>query len=163
MKNQLTSFDIHILADELNKLNEARNIRIDKAIWDGSPLDSNLPHDIYIQLGQISQDSSVTEVRSFIEKARALGSFSLLIIDEQGESTLTWANVCSSCGLWIKELKPSHFNFGCPECEGKGCVTCHQTGLYPEAAAVRWQGLRLPAGSRSAVLRPLEHRTRRGG
>ena len=30
MKNQLTSFDIHILADELNKLNEARNIRIDK-------------------------------------------------------------------------------------------------------------------------------------
>ena len=37
-----------------------------------------------------------------------------------------------------------HFHTPCPHCQGAGCERCEGTGLHPEAAAVRWQGLRLP-------------------
>jgi excinuclease UvrABC ATPase subunit len=32
----------------------------------------------------------------------------------------------------------------CRYCAGKGCGRCGETGLHEQAAAVRWQGLRLP-------------------
>jgi hypothetical protein len=49
-----------------------------------------------------------------------------------------------ACGAWFGDLEPAHFHTACPHCEGAGCERCGGTGLHPEAAAVRWQGLRLP-------------------
>ncbi|MBN2005888.1 MAG: ATP-binding cassette domain-containing protein, partial [Anaerolineae bacterium] len=58
--------------------------------------------------------------------------------------TLSRAPVCAACGAWFGELLPTHFNRACPACDGVGCNDCAQTGLHPSAAAVTWDGLRLP-------------------
>jgi excinuclease ABC subunit A len=52
--------------------------------------------------------------------------------------------VCSRCGAWFEDILPLHFHTSCPFCSGDGCRHCDGTGLHPQAAAVRWQGLRLP-------------------
>jgi excinuclease ABC subunit A len=61
-----------------------------------------------------------------------------------GEWILSRVPVCVTCGKWFEELTPVHFHTSCPHCKGKGCKPCGGTGLYPEAVAVRWQGLRIP-------------------
>ena len=52
--------------------------------------------------------------------------------------------MCAECGTWFSALEPTHFHTACPHCQGEGCPACDGTGLHPEAAATRWNGLRLP-------------------
>ena len=59
-------------------------------------------------------------------------------------TTFSRSSVCATCGTWFGEIRPVHFHQACPHCGGEGCAHCGDTGLHPEAAAVRWRGLRLP-------------------
>ena len=51
---------------------------------------------------------------------------------------------CVECGTWFGELEPKHFNKNCPHCRGKGCKLCNDTGYYPIASNVTWEGLLFP-------------------
>jgi excinuclease ABC subunit A len=80
-----------------------------------------------------------------IEQSAALGA-NVIRARRNGEQwTFPRAPVCTNCGTWFEELSPVHFHTGCPHCGGDGCPRCDNTGLHPQAAAVRWQGLHLPA------------------
>ena len=50
--------------------------------------------------------------------------------------------VCIRCGAWFGELRPVDFNRACPDCNGQGCQSCHETGLMPQASSTCWAGLR---------------------
>ncbi len=118
---------------------------VDGQPWDGALLDPALPHDIAVELTEAGAAVTIQEARGLARQAGALGSASLILREaEQGQEwALSRAPVCARCGRWFGDLQPVHFAFPCPICHGKGCSTCDGTGLQPEAAATRWQGLRL--------------------
>ena len=129
-------------------------LRIDGAIADrgGMPaegfLDPEAPHDLDVVVARLERGAGAGEVREAVQRAWALGSTAVLAY--LGESspepalTLSRAPVCVQCGTWSGELTAVYFHQPCPHCAGGGCARCGDTGLHPEAAAVRWQGMRLP-------------------
>lgn len=119
-------------------------LMVDGKPWKPRTLDPEAPHDIAVKMGQLSGDIPVKDVRALVQQVFALGSYAVVIRVGTQEMTLSRAPVCTKCGGWVGEVEPKHFHTACSHCEGKGCETCQGTGLHPQAAAVRWHGLRLP-------------------
>ena len=124
----------------------------DAALYvDGEPgrphgLDPAQPHSIEVDVARFACPISAAEARQALETVSALSGDALIVRGEpHGESrAFARAPVCAACGAWFGDLRPLHFHQGCPHCRGKGCAQCHDTGLHPLAAAVHWEGLRLP-------------------
>jgi excinuclease ABC subunit A len=105
---------------------------------------SNVPHDIDIELAIAGPTLTSGEARQILEMAKGLGVQAISVQTITQEQIYSWTAACSHCGRWFDDLEPVHFRTRCPHCQGSGCVLCQDTGLMPEAAAVRWKGLRLP-------------------
>jgi excinuclease ABC subunit A len=116
---------------------------VDGQPWQRQPLETASLHTIEVTLARWDEKATAQEARQVFEQAIALGGNALLA--RCGETTLTLAGspVCAGCGAWFGELRPLHFHTPCPHCAANGCVQCGQTGLHPQAAAVRWQGRRI--------------------
>ena len=121
----------------------ADRLRIDGKTWLGQALDPWEPHDIELELADIDETVTVQLARSLLQQVEALGISVLALKNEGHEWLLARAPVCAHCGLPFADLDPSWFHQKCPLCRGRGCATCEGSGLRPEAAATRWQGLRL--------------------
>lgn len=119
-------------------------LRVDRNRWDERQLDPSQGHSIDVQVARLRKSSPVTSIRRALESARDLGANAVTIVGKREEFTLSLAPVCISCGSWYGDLEPVHFHTQCPYCRGEGCSKCFGTGLYPEAAAVKWQNMRLP-------------------
>jgi excinuclease ABC subunit A len=112
---------------------------------DGSSLDPAQGHDIAVKVASLTNDHSLAkEAREAVHNVLALGAVVLTAHTNSSCEILSLAPVCTACGHWFSELDPTHFHRLCPYCEGVGCERCAHTGMLPEAAAVRWQGLTLP-------------------
>ena len=116
---------------------------VDGNPWEGQRLDPGNLHDINVRIGQIF-DVTAKDVRTIVKQVFALGSYAVVIQFNDQEVTLSRAPVCVNCGTFIRDVEPKHFHTVCSHCQGKGCIHCQGTGLHPQAAAVRWHGLRLP-------------------
>ncbi|MBE0696164.1 MAG: hypothetical protein IH586_04510, partial [Anaerolineaceae bacterium] len=116
---------------------------VDSQPWNGSRLDPAQAHEIEIVLASSSSGFSLPQTRDLVRQSGALGVPAVILRALHREWTFSSAPVCSRCGRWFGDLEPVHFISNCPECQGSGCAACDWTGLPPEAAAVRWQGLRL--------------------
>ncbi|MGC9371585.1 MAG: hypothetical protein ACP5DX_18800, partial [Paracoccaceae bacterium] len=135
------------------------------------------PRSLDVEVAHLAQGAGVGEIRDAVGQAWALGANAVVVERDaprtgsaatgpdsglQRELTLSRAPVCPECGTWFRELSPVVFHKPCPYCEGEGvaaCAHCGGTGLHPDAAAVRWKGLRLPdllAHSVSEVYRIFE-------
>ena len=132
------------LLEHLRALKGVESLRVDGAPWEGAPLDPARPHDLDLVLARLEADAPPAEARDAVRQAAGLGALSLLALWEGGEESFARAPACPRCGSWFDELQPAHFNRPCPACEGAGCEACAGTGLPPQAAAVTWEGLRLP-------------------
>ncbi|MFB0520430.1 MAG: hypothetical protein ACETWD_03255, partial [Desulfatiglandales bacterium] len=117
---------------------------VDGEIWDAKPLDSMGAHDIEIEIGGIDKSMSAKKIRQAIQKVTALGVGAIRVCGKKNKVTLATTPICNICGAGFRELEPTHFNQSCPYCNGKGCERCDQTGMHPQAASVRWKGMRLP-------------------
>jgi len=120
-------------------------LRVDGLLWDGEYLSGMSPHDIELILWP---SGTKPFDRSVVQQATALGGTNLIArIDPRSptpqEIVLSRAPACPSCSTWFHPLSPVDFNRTCPHCNGAGCDICAQTGLPPEAAASRWNNLRL--------------------
>ncbi|NIM16745.1 MAG: ATP-binding cassette domain-containing protein [Candidatus Aminicenantes bacterium] len=121
------------------------SLLVDGKYWGKNKLDPNIPHRIEIEVAQAEKDHfSLRRIREAVGTVKALGAHAVLLRSEKGKFSLSSAPVCPQCGIWFQVLEPKHFNQACPYCQGKGCLECVETGLYPEAASVRWEGLRFP-------------------
>ena len=115
-------------------------------------LDPAQPHTVEVELARLAGRVAAREVRQVVRQAAALGASAVTARCDGQEWQLSWAPVCTGCGAWFGDLRPLHFRTPCPHCRGAGCAACQGTGLCPEAAAVRWCGLRLP----DLLARPVE-------
>ena len=133
---------LKLLSDEFGDA----TLRVDGQPGRPHALDPASPHSIEVDVDRLAGLITATRARQALEKVSALSGDALIV--RRWPSGETWifarAPVCAACGAWIGELRPLHFHQGCPHCHGKGCAACHDTGLHPLAAAVRWEGLRLP-------------------
>ena len=107
-------------------------------------LDATQLHDIDIVVAELPTAAETGEIRDALERVWALGASAVAVRQGDQVTTLSRAPVCSQCGAWFGDLSPVRFHQPCPHCDGAGCDRCDHTGMHPEAAAVRWQGLRLP-------------------
>ncbi|MGC9348710.1 MAG: hypothetical protein ACP5JG_11270, partial [Anaerolineae bacterium] len=122
-------------------------LRVDGHSWAKSDasLSSEVEHDLDVEIARIEPGTSLGAVRDAVTSAWALGANAVLVRrDSAADTMLSRAPVCTRCGTWFGDLSPVHFHQPCPHCDGERCDQCAGTGLRPEAAAVRWQGLRLP-------------------
>ncbi len=123
----------------------ADNVRVDgRTSKTSRRLRSSAPHDIAVRLARLAEPVKLKQARELMSIGRSLGT-DLLEVSGRGEiQRLALSPVCAECGCWFDELLPVHFHMSCRYCAGKGCGRCGETGLHEQAAAVRWQGLRLP-------------------
>jgi excinuclease ABC subunit A len=131
---------LNTLAKELEK----EILIVDGKVWDAKPLDPMETHDVEIEIGGIDNSLSTKKIRQAVQKATALGAGAIRMRGKKSEMTLATIPICNICGAGFRELEPTHFNQSCPYCRGKGCERCGQTGMHPQAACVRWEGMRLP-------------------
>ncbi len=116
---------------------------VDGRAYEGGGLDTEEPHDIGVEVADITAESPATAVRGAVKTALSLGASSIWVRRGAAESTFSLDATCSRCGNWFGKIEPVHFHTSCPHCGGKGCEECRGTGLHPLAASVSWQGLRL--------------------
>lgn len=119
-------------------------VLVDGHPWHPHELDATEPHDVEVEIAPLAGVVSAGHVREAVQMAAALGSQALTVRRDDQELTFARAPVCVQCGTWFGDLRPVHFGTPCPHCNGEGCQRCGETGLHPEAAAVRLHGLRLP-------------------
>jgi excinuclease ABC subunit A len=123
----------------------AEALRIDGRAWQQRLLGPAEAHDIEVELAHWTGAVSARQARQLVQMGAALGVHALIVRREGQTLALAQAPVCTGCGTWFDEgVTPVHFHTPCPHCAGEGCEPCGETGLHPMAAAVRWQGLRLP-------------------
>ena len=120
------------------------DVIVDGAVWDGGNLLAALPHDIEIRLQALQGNQPARVIRQLLDQSAALGAGAVTARWDGGDQTLSSNSVCFRCGMWLGALRPVDFNATCPYCQGSGCERCAATGLPPQAAAVRWAGLRFP-------------------
>ncbi len=121
---------------------DLNKILVDGQVINAEPLSSKQSHTIQIALATLSGKETTHELRGYIDQSLALGSTSIKIKKEGNEITFSLAPVCAECGKWLQPLEPQHFNRSCPTCQGTGCKSCQHTGMHPNAAAARWEGMR---------------------
>ncbi len=123
-------------------------LHVDGFRWQSQALDPDEAHDLDVDLGWLDARSTPAQVREIVQRAAALGSQAVVIRGNGSGTThgltVATAPVCLSCGAWFEDLEPKHFHTACRFCGGQGCERCHDTGLHPQAAAARWEGLRFP-------------------
>jgi len=119
-------------------------ILIDGSVWASQPLDPLAPHDLDIEVAKLDPGVPAGWVRQIVDLVGALGARAIIARGTNSEQTLASAPVCTVCGWWFGDLEARYFHMDCPYCQGKGCEQCDWTGAHPQAAAVRWQGARLP-------------------
>jgi excinuclease ABC subunit A len=123
---------------------DADALLVDGRPWRSRGLHPTHPHDLEVEVAHLAGDVSAGSARRVVRRATALGVHAITVRGDDGEQTLSQAPACVMCGTWFSDLEPVHFRTPCPHCSGEGCPECGETGLHPEAAAVRWRGLRLP-------------------
>ena len=117
---------------------------VDESSWDLKPLDPRQTHSIEIELGMLDGSETIGQVRNFVQQAVELGAGAMRVQNETINTIMATGLICARCGTGLGELRPTHFNQKCPYCTGAGCPRCDQTGMHPQAASVRWEGMRLP-------------------
>jgi excinuclease ABC subunit A len=132
-----------LLAALADKFGSER-LLVNGAPWDATPLPASETHDLEIDLGLIEASMSVKQLRTVIHTATTLGAGAIRARGTGSQVTLATTPICPTCGAGFREVEPPHFNQSCPYCRGKGCNRCGHTGLHPQAASVRWEGLRFP-------------------
>ncbi|HEX3043750.1 MAG TPA: hypothetical protein VHY08_03270 [Bacillota bacterium] len=114
-------------------------------------IDPEKPTHIWLKILDCVDTTPSSEILKAIQEAATLGVSSIKISPALETracarimqfETLSWANRCPFCNLWIHPLKSSHFNTPCGYCHGAGCPECNMTGIYPEAASTEWNGLK---------------------
>ena len=128
-----------LLADEFG----AEALVADGQPWDGRELRPSEPHDVEVEVGSLGESATAAHVRDVVQLGASLGANALTVRSNGRELTLSRAAACAACGTWFGDLEPVHFHTPCPYCRGNGCGECGGTGLHPQAASVRWRGLRL--------------------
>ena len=108
---------------------------VDGEPYNGEHLNPEEKHSISLVLGEVIPGSA-GDTKKLVEKALESGATTVQV-DSKSYST---APVCSSCGTWFRDLKPTNFNHTCPHCKGEGCEKCNRTGLPQEAANTKWGG-----------------------
>jgi excinuclease ABC subunit A len=134
----------HTLLQLLAKQFGSDALWVDGQPWQAQSLNEAETHDLDVAAGRLAVDASATRVRDVVRTADALGSHAVVARRDGQSWVLSSAPVCMQCGAWFGDLRPVHFGTPCPDCSGEGCQRCGETGLYPEASAVRLYGLRLP-------------------
>jgi excinuclease ABC subunit A len=119
-------------------------LRLDGTAWNGTDPDPLLLHDLDVSVAHLEPGAPPQAVRQALQQVQALGVNAVVAAGPAGEETLARAPICLACGTWFGEISPVQFHQACPHCQGKGCPACAGTGLPPEAASVRWDGLRFP-------------------
>ncbi|MFX1566858.1 MAG: hypothetical protein ACFFCV_00665 [Promethearchaeota archaeon] len=121
---------------------------IEAVLVDGKPIRSKInpkiAHDIQIQIGQVTKDSNLNEIRDILKIISSLGANSLIIEGQTVKSLISRVPACVECGTWFGDLEPTHFKKNCPHCKGKGCKECNETGYHPLASNVTWEGIQFP-------------------
>ena len=120
------------------------NIRVDGKNWRGRNLNAAHSHDIELQIAEVTRSTTVKQLRELVQQSGALGVSSIVARWAGGTRTFSRSPVCTVCGTWYGDLRPVNFKGTCPHCRGAGCSRCLSTGLPPQAAAVRWSGLKFP-------------------
>jgi len=115
------------------------NIEVDGAPWDRQALEPDQAHAIHIKLDDMNINLPTGQLRNLLDQADALGSLTVGITTDNSEYIYSRAPLCSTCGTWLSPLEPNHFNQACPDCNGAGCFRCQGTGMFPAAAATRWE------------------------
>jgi excinuclease ABC subunit A len=131
------------LLTTLANLFNSEAILVDGKPWQQQQLKLDEPHDIEIEIAKIDEKTSAKHVREIVQKASALEANAIIARSKNHEFVLSRVATCINCGTWFGKLDPVHFHMPCPHCHGKGCEKCAYTGLYPDAANVRWMELRL--------------------
>jgi len=131
---------LHAMAERFGR----DSLRLDGAAWQGLLTDPASPHDLDVSITRLEPGAPPQAVRQALQQILALGVNAVVAASPAGEETLACAPLCLSCGAWFGEISPVQFHQACPYCQGQGCSLCAGTGLPPEAAAVRWDGLRFP-------------------
>lgn len=129
-----------VLRNEFKK----SQVIVDEKEWKGESLESTKPHLIEIKIGLIDTSTSIKQIRAFTQQATALGAGAVRIHGQQSSVTFTTTHICSECSASFRELRPTYFNQSCPYCTGQGCDRCGGTGMHPQAASTRWEGMQLP-------------------
>jgi excinuclease ABC subunit A len=119
-------------------------LRVDGKVNSNSYLDPQSPHTIDVVLDPGMQNPDAGAYRQTLRRSRWMGVTKIVVRRGEEERILSLAPVCRECGTWYEPLEATMFHRACPHCAGKGCEICAFTGLQPEAAAARWQGMRLP-------------------
>jgi len=109
-----------------------------------SKIDPKIAHDIQIQIGQVTKDSNLNEIREILKIINSLGANSIIIEGQKVKSLISRVPACVECGTWFGDLEPTHFKKNCPHCKGKGCKECNETGYHPLASNVTWEGILFP-------------------
>jgi excinuclease ABC subunit A len=140
---------------------------VDGCAWDGRPLEAALAHNLEVRVGALSAGTAALEIRSLLQDAQALGAQAVIARSGERDRVYGRAPVCLECGAWFGELRAVDFHSTCPYCQGQAirtapCAACAGTGLPPQAAAVRWQGLRFPDLLALTVETALERFSRAG-
>ena len=117
---------------------------VDGCRWDASPLDSMKPHDVEVELGFITESTPTKKLREMLQEATALGSGAVRIQGDKNRRVLASTPICANCRAGFGKLESTYFNQPCPYCKGEGCIRCAETGVHPQAASVRWEGMRFP-------------------
>jgi len=123
---------------------EKEQLFVDGKEWQGNALSPTEPHSIDLYLGEINAKNSTKKIRKLTQQATALGAGAIRSTSRKSSLTLTTTQNCTVCGTGFRELRPTHFNQPCPYCKGMGCDRCDRTGMHPQAATVRWEGMRIP-------------------
>jgi len=125
-----------------------KKFSLEAILVDGKPVISNLnprkPHDIQIQIGQVTTSTNINEIRDIVKTISSLGANSLIIKGKSVNSLISRVPACVECGTWFGELEPTHFKKNCPHCKGRGCIQCNETGYHPLASNVTWEGMLFP-------------------
>ena len=128
---------IDLLTQEIGR----ESIIIDEKRITDTHLDPGNPHDIEVVLGSFHKPKA-KEVRNAISFGANMGCTTFRIVTAKESIKISRTNICPHCGTWIEELASKYFNMKCRDCNGKGCVNCHNTGLHPLAANVKWSNSR---------------------
>ncbi|NPD87392.1 MAG: ATP-binding cassette domain-containing protein [Asgard group archaeon] len=143
----ITRFSIGSHATLLNMIAErfaAESIIVNGKKWNGEKLKPNEKHSIEIKAGELTKNAKSQQIRNVIQDVFELGGNLIVLKDKNKREILTTRPICTNCDYWFGDLETKYFHMKCEYCDGKGCNECNSTGLYPEASAVRWEGLNLP-------------------
>ncbi|MHA2308108.1 MAG: ATP-binding cassette domain-containing protein [Candidatus Heimdallarchaeaceae archaeon] len=158
IKNRLKASDVEIYAPVakqsigshetlLNLLTErfaSKDIIVDGNVWQGGQLKPEEKHSIEIMVGELTKNEKTQQIREVVQSVFDLGGNLVIIKYKEEKELLTTRSICRKCDYWFEELESKYFHMKCDHCKGEGCNECNNTGLYPEASTVKWEGLILP-------------------